>query len=335
MKKILTNKKKAQGNYPQTKIFGKIGSKNPNDVVIVAALRTAIAKGMKGKFKDTTPDDILLPVFEAILNKTKVPPQSLGDVVVGNVQTVGAYATPARAAEIRAGIPYTVPLRTLNRQCSSGLQAVASIAADIAAGYIDSGIGAGVESMSMGGAPGDPSTMPPFDMSAVFEHPVAAGCLNPMGITSENVAEKFGVSREKQDAFAVKSHAKAVKAIKNGNFKNEIVPVKCIVKDAEGNEKEIVVDTDEGPREGTNVEGLSKLKPAFKKGGSTTAGNSSQVSDGAAAVLLMRRTEAEKLKLPIIGVFRGFKVSGVPPRNHGYWTSYCHSRIIERCGTFP
>jgi len=252
-------------------------------------------------------------------------------VIVGNVSTVGAYAMPARAAQLRAGFPVEVPLRTVNRQCSSGLQAVASIASEIAAGYIDAGIGAGVESMTMGGAPGDPSTLPPFNMSAVFDHPLAAQCLNSMGETSEKVAEKFGISREKQDTLAVKSHAKATNAIKKGLFKDEIVPVKTIVKDAEGNEKEVVVTEDEGPREGTTLEGLSKLKPAFRKGGSTTAGNASQVSDGAAAVLLMRRSEAERLKLPIIGVFRGFKVVGLAPEIMGIGPALAIPELLKDC----
>lgn len=317
---------------PQNKTFGKVGSKNPNDVVIVSALRSAITKANKGKFKDTTPDDILKPVLEAVLKQSKVPPTKLGDVIVGNVSTMGAYAMPARAAELRAGFPAEVPLRTVNRQCSSGLQAVASIASEIAAGYIDAGIGAGVESMTMGGAPGDPSTLPPFDMSAVFEHPLAAQCLNSMGETSEKVAEKFGISREKQDTLAVKSHAKAVNAIKKGLFKEEIVPIKAIVKDENGNEKEVLVDQDEGPREGTNLEGLGKLKAAFRKNGSTTAGNASQVSDGAAAVLLMRRSEAEKLGVPIIGVFRGFKVVGLEPEIMGIGPALAIPEVLKDVG---
>jgi len=316
----------------QINTFGKVGTKSPNDVVIVAALRTPICKANKGAFKDTTPDNLLLPVLEAIVKQSKVPATVLGDVIVGNVSTMGAYAMPARAAELRAGIPETVPLRTVNRQCSSGLQAIASIASEIAAGYIDAGIGAGVESMTMGGAPGDPSTLPPFDMSAVFDHPLAAQCLTSMGETSEKVAEKFGISKEKQDALAVKSHAKAVNAIKEGSFKEEIVPTKVIVKDAEGNEKEVVVTQDEGPREGTNMEGLAKLKPAFRKGGSTTAGNSSQVSDGAAAALLMRRSLAEKLKVPIIGVFRGFKVVGCEPEIMGIGPALAIPALLKDTG---
>ena len=298
----------------------------------MAAVRTAICKANKGKFKDTTPDDMLVPVLAEVLKRSKVPAEVLGDVIVGNVSTMGAYAMPARAAQLRAGFPAEVPLRTVNRQCSSGLQAIDSIAAEIAAGFIDAGIGAGVESMTMGGAPGDPSTLPPFNMSAVFEHPLAAQCLNSMGETSEKVAEKFGISREKQDSLAVKSHAKAVNAIKKGLFKEEIVPVKAIVKDKDGNEKEVLVDEDEGPREGTNMEGLAKLKAAFRKGGSTTAGNASQVSDGAAAVLLMRRSLAEKLGAPILGVYRGSKVAGLAPEIMGIGPALAIPELLKDTG---
>lgn len=316
----------------QTHTFGKIGTKRPSDVVIVSALRTPIAKANKGSYKDTTPDDLLAQVLEATLKQSKVPVELIGDVIVGNVSTMGAYAMPARAAQLRAGFPAEVALRTVNRQCSSGLQAIDSIAAEISAGYIRAGIGAGVESMTMGGAPGDPSTLPPFNMSAVFDHPLAAQCLSSMGETSEKVAEKFGISREKQDGLAVRSHAKAINAIKKGLFKDEIIPTKVTVKDAEGNEKEIIVTQDEGPREGTTMEGLAKLKPAFRKGGSTTAGNASQVSDGAAAVLLMLRADAEKYKLPILGVFRGSKVVGCTPEIMGIGPAIAIPALLQDVG---
>jgi len=197
-----------------------------------------------------------------------------------------------------AGLPDTTCIVSINRLCSSGLEACAMIAAKIKAGQIDIGIGGGVEQMSL------------FDMNgsvdaekigeAVFQHEKANKCLMPMGITSENVAEKYGVNREKQDRMAVESHKKAFNAKEKGYFKDEIVPVKTFVKDDKGNSKEVTVTEDDGVRKETTYEGLSKLKPAFKKDGSTTAGNSSQVTDGAACVLLARRSVAEKLKLPIL-----------------------------------
>lgn len=301
----------------QTAAFGKVGEKSPNDIVIVSALRTPIGKARKGAFKDTTPDDLLKAVFDATLEKTKINPAVLGDVVVGNVQTVGSYSLPARTAQFRSGMPESVCVRSVNRQCSSGLQAVASIASEIQTGYIDAGIGAGVESMTHGGNPSDPSNIPPMDLEHIFENPMAQQCLTPMGITSETVAERYGISREAQDEMAYNSHLRALKAQKEGRFDDEIVPVKVIQKDADGNEKEVVVTKDDGPREGTTKEGLSKLRGAFKKDGSTTAGNSSQVSDGAAAVLLMRRSKAEELGIPVIGSFRGYKVAGVKPDEMG------------------
>jgi len=315
----------------QVGVFGKVGSKSPDDVVIVSAKRTAIARARKGGFKDTKPDDLLMEAFKEIVKD--IDPALVEDISCGNVQTVGAYSLPARTAALRANIPHTASIRSVNRQCSSGLQAIADIASDIKAGYIEVGIGAGVESMTNGGNPSDPSSLPPMDLNEIFQHPVASQCLTPMGVTSENVAAKFNISREQQDKLAVSSHEKALRAQAAGKFKDEIIPVKVTVEDAEGNEKEIVVDKDEGPREGTTMEGLAKLKAVFKKGGSTTAGNASQVSDGAAAALLMKRSKAEELGLPILGVFRGYKVAGCPPEIMGIGPAVAIPALLEDTGT--
>jgi len=152
----------------QPAVFGKVGSKNASDVVVVAAVRTAVTKAKKGAFKDTTPDELLKAVFEAVVKKAGVAPEKLGEVVVGNVQTIGSYVTPGRAAQIRAGIPAEVPFRTLNQQCASGLSAIALLAADIATGAVESGVASGVEHMSTGGNPGDPSSLPPMNLGAIF-----------------------------------------------------------------------------------------------------------------------------------------------------------------------
>jgi len=301
----------------QQKTFGKIGTASPNDIVIVSALRTPIAKSNRGQFKNTTPDDLLKAALEGVLKQSGIKPTDVDDIAVGNAQLQGAYSFPAREAMFRAGFSETTSIHSINRQCSSGLQAVASVAADIASGVIDIGIGSGVESMTHGGAVGDPSQLPPMNMSAVFENPLARDSLTGMGITSETVAKRYGVTREEQDAFAVESHAKALKAQEQGKFDKEIIPVTVTVEDADGKEKTVTVSKDEGPRAGTSLAGLAKLKPAFDKNGSTTAGNASQTSDGAAAVLLMRRSEAMKRNLPILGVFRGFKVRGVLPDEMG------------------
>lgn len=164
----------------------------------------------------------------------------------------------------------------------------------------------------------------------------AKDCLLPMGITSENVAARYGVTRKDQDEFAVRSHQLAAAAIKNGKFKNEIVPVVTKVKDPKtGQEKEVTVDTDEGVRADTAFAGLSKLKPAFTKDGTTTAGNASQVSDGAAAVLAMRRSKAEQLGLPILGVFRAFSVVGVEPDVMGIGPAVAIPDVLKKAGLSP
>jgi len=313
----------------QRKIFGEVGSASDDDVVIVSALRTPIGKARK-VFKDVTPDVLLRTVLEGVLKDSKVDPKLIEDLVVGNVQQSGAYSLPARTAAVLAGIPESCAVRSVNRQCSSGLQAVADVASNIKSGYITMGIGAGVESMTMGGNPGDPSSMPPMDLEHIFQDPTAAASLTPMGITSENVAEKFGVTREAQDKMAFESHKRALKAQESGWFDKEIVPVQ-VKYEEDGVEKDKLITKDEGPRP-TTMEGLAKLKPAFKKGGSTTAGNASQVSDGAAAVLLTTRANAKKLGLPFRAVFRGFSVVGVPANIMGIGPAEAIPAVLKATG---
>merc|ERR1719310_580757 len=166
----------------------------------------------------------------------------------------------------------------------------------------------------------------------IADVPMAMACMVPMGITSENVAEKYGVSKEKQNQLAVDSHAKALAAQKQGLFTSEIVPVTTKVKDKEGKETQVTVSTDEGPRAGTTLEGLMKLNPAFKPGGSTTAGNSSQVSDGAAMVLLARRSEAKKMGLPILARLRSFAVVGVDPNLMGIGPAFAIPEALKKAG---
>jgi len=286
--------------------LGKVGTKSPDDVVIISALRTPVCRAKKGGFKDVMPDDLLKAALEGVVKQAGIKPEVVGDVVVGNVQLDGAYAAPARMAQFRAGFPASVPLHTLNRQCSSGLQAIAEVAMSIKGGMIDCGIGAGVESMTQGGAVGG-DKLPPVNLNELMANKLAKDCLIPMGMTAEIVAERFGVTREKQDAMGVKSHEKALAAQAAGKFKNEIVPVPVEVDG-----KTVMIDADDGPRK-TTLEGLGKLKTVFKKDGSVTAGTASQVSDSAAACLLMRRSKADELGLKPIGVFRGAKVCGVDP----------------------
>ncbi|RMX66809.1 hypothetical protein KXD40_005222 [Peronospora effusa] len=299
------------------------------DVVIVSALRTPITKARRGGFKDTTPDVLLGHVLQAVLHQAKVDPKLVGDIVVGNVLQPGAGAGMARMAQLAAGIPHTVPLHVVNRQCSSGLQAVANVTAAIKAGYYDIGIAAGVECMSLASIGKDVPTVNWERIGAVQD---AMDCTVPMGITSENVAEKYGISRLEQDEMAALSHAKAAAAQSNNWFKDEITPVSTIIKDKDGTEKSVIVSRDDGIRVDTTAEKLAKLRPAFKEGGSTTAGNSSQVSDGAAAVLLMRRSVAKKMRLPILGRFVSYAVAGVPPSLMGIGPSVAIPEALQKAG---
>jgi acetyl-CoA acyltransferase 1 len=306
--------------------MGAIGTKSPNDVVVVSALRTPICRANKGGFKDIFPDDLLKAALEGVVKEAGIKHELVGDVVVGNVQLDGAYAAPARMAQFRAGFPASVSLHTLNRQCSSGLQAVADVANAIKGGMIDVGIGAGVESMTHGGAVGG-GKMPPVNVDALMTNQLAKDCLIPMGTTAENVAERWGITREMQDKMGVESHTKALAAQAAGHFKSQIVPVP-VEKDG----KTVMIDADDGPR-ATTMEGLAKLKTVFKKeGGSVTAGTASQVSDGAAAVLLMRRSKADELGLKPIGVYRGSKVCGVDPDVMGIGPAEAIPLALEAAG---
>ncbi|XP_013388669.1 3-ketoacyl-CoA thiolase A, peroxisomal [Lingula anatina] len=304
------------------------GVESDDDIVILAARRTPIGKAKRGMLKDTRPEDMLSTVFKALLEETKLDPRAIGDICVGNVLLPGAGALQARFGQFFSDIPETTPISAVNRQCSSGLQAVMNVAGDIAMGVCDIGIGAGVESMSQRSiGDGQGQELSP----KVFDIQIAQDCLIPMGITSENVAERYGVDRKKQDAFSLLSQQRAATAASQGLFDAEIVPITTTVKDKNGDEKTVTVSKDEGIRP-TTAEGLAKLRPAFKPGGTTTAGNSSQVSDGAAAVLLARRSAAKKLGLPVFGVIRSFAVVGVPPDVMGIGPAYAIPEALKKAG---
>jgi acetyl-CoA acyltransferase 1 len=229
-----------------------------------------------------------------------------------------------------AGIPETAGLSAVNRQCSSGLQAVMNIVNAIRGGQIDIGIGAGVENMSQYSF--NDAIRPDLISEQVYEHETARNCLIPMGITSDNVAAEYGVTRQEQDEFAAHSQQKACQAQKDGLLPSECTPVKTIILDKDGNETEITVTKDDGMREGTTAEKLGKLKPAFQKTGNTTAGNSSQVTDGAAAVLLARRSVAERLGLPIQGRVLSYAVAGVPPHVMGIGPAFAIPEALKKAG---
>uniref|UniRef100_A0A2N9ET56 Thiolase N-terminal domain-containing protein n=1 Tax=Fagus sylvatica TaxID=28930 RepID=A0A2N9ET56_FAGSY len=282
--------------YHRTSAFG-------DDVVIVAAYRTPICKAKRGSFKDTYPDDLLAPVLKALIEKTNVNPSEVGDIVVGSVLAPGSQrASECRMAAFYAGFPETVPIRTVNRQCSSGLQAVADVASAIRAGFYDIGIGAGLESMTANPMAWEGSVNPKVK---AFEQ--AQNCLLPMGITSENVAHRFGVTRQEQDQAA-------------------------IVDPKTGDEKPVTISIDDGIRPNASLSDLAKLKAVFKKDGSTTAGNSSQVSDGAGAVLLMKRSLAVQKGLPILGVFRTFAAVGVDPAIMGVGPAVAIPAAVKAAG---
>jgi len=305
--------------------------KSDDDVVVCAAVRTAVTRAKKGGFKDTCPEELLSAVLSAVADRARLPDKALvDDTAVGNVLPPGGGANVARMAQLHAGYPNTCPISTLNRQCSSGLTTVVNIANQIVVGQIDIGIGAGVESMTMGFGAG---VMPEKMSEAVMENKEAVDCLLPMGITSENVATDYNITREEQDAFAAKSFHKAAAAQKAGKFKEEIIPVKVLWTDPKsGDEKEIVVADDDGIRDGVTAESLSKLKPVFSETGSTHAGNASQVSDGAAAVLLARRSVAKKHGLAILGKFVTGQFVGVPPRTMGVGPLYAIRKLWEKTG---
>ncbi|PGG99974.1 hypothetical protein AJ80_09261 [Polytolypa hystricis UAMH7299] len=285
-------------------------AKHPDDIVVTCALRTAITKGGKGGFKDTAGADLLAGVFKGLIEKSKIDPALVEDIAVGSVLAPGGGATEFRAAALVAGFPEATAVKSLNRQCSSGLQAIVDIANALKAGVIDVGIGAGVESMSTQYGPGAVT-----EFSELLEgHQEAANCKVPMGILSEKMAKDLNISRTDQDAFAASSYQKAIKAQEAGLFDEEILPLTVKYTDPKTDkESTITVNRDDGVRPGITPESLSKIRPAFAKDGGIHAGNSSQISDGAAAVLLMKRSTAERLGQQIIGKYVTASVVGVKP----------------------
>lgn len=303
-----------------------IHEKKPDDIVIVSAHRSAIAKGFKGSFKDVNSDYLLLEFLKEFFDK--LPPQLqnhkeiIGEVTCGNVLNKGAGATEHRGAMLAAGLPYQIPFVAINRQCSSGLTAVNDIANKIRVGQIDVGLACGAESMTKNYPLKDPLGLISEELK---NNEAASKCMIPMGITNEYVSSNFNITREMQDEYAANSYNKAEKALEQGLFKEEILPLRL----PDGK----VVKIDEGPRKGVTSQNLRKLRPAFiKDKGTTTAGNSSQISDGVAAVLLARRSIAEKLDLPILGKYVAFQSVGVPPEIMGVGPAYAIPRVLKDAG---
>lgn len=307
----------------------------PDDIVVVGAVRTAVGRASRGGFKDTLPDDLLRPLLEEILDRTKVSPGDVDDVVIGTVLTRGdTGVVQTRVASILSGLPCTVPVKTVDRLCSSGLQAIVDAAASIQVGHYKIAIAGGLESMSF--ASMQNKELKPNPLSKLNDD--ALHCYLSMGETSENVASKYGISRERQDRMAVTSHARASSAKLAKRQADEIVSVKTKVKviDRETKkvveEKEIAVAEDEGVRIGVRMEHLAKLPAVFKKHGSTTPGNSSQLSDGAAVVMMMKRSEALARGLTPLASLRSFAVVGVDPALMGIGPITAIPRCLEKCG---
>jgi acetyl-CoA acyltransferase 1 len=309
----IANEVQCSKNKP--KGFGVPGQKCADDVVIVSALRTPLTKSKKGGLKDTAPEVLLSHVLKGVIAQSGIDPSLIEDIQVGNVLQPGAGALTARIGQLLSGIPEKVPIAAINRQCSSGLEACSIIASKIKSGLINIGIGSGVENMTV------------YDMQSsvnveklseeTFESEKTQNCLISMGETSEIITEKFGMNRDEFDKFALESFKRASFARKNGLFKDEIVPVKAKVKDNNGKISEVLVTEDDGIRDDATLQSLQKLKPSFRPNGSSHPGNSSQLTDGAAAVLLMNRHTAEKLGMKIIGKFINHYVVGVRPEEMG------------------
>ncbi|KAF8053918.1 3-ketoacyl-CoA thiolase B [Lyophyllum atratum] len=314
--------------------LSNILQKNASDVVFVSALRTPVTRANKGGFRNTYPEEMLAHVLRATLNKTKIDPALVEDVTIGNVLPELGGAKAGRMSIIHAGFPYSTAFNTVNRQCSSGLQAVTNVAQQIQTGMLQIGIAGGVESMTRNYG----SRAIPVDLSPELKNSHsqdALDCIMPMGLTSENVASRYGVTREDQDRFAAKSHQKAAAAQKAGLFDAEIVPMETRwIEDPEKPDEVTrkLVSADDGVRPTATFESMGKLKPAFKADGTSTAGNSSQVSDGAAAALMMRRDVAEALGYTPIAKFVATAVAGVKPDEMGVGPAVAIPKVLAMAG---
>ncbi|MFZ2160818.1 MAG: acetyl-CoA C-acyltransferase [Sideroxyarcus sp.] len=310
-------------------------SKQVQEAYIVAATRTPVGKAPRGMFRNTRPDDMLAHVIKAVMAQApSLDPASIGDVIVGCAMPEAEQGmNVARISLLLAGLPDTVPGLTVNRFCSSGVQAVALAADRIRVGEADVMLAGGVESMSMVPMMGNKIAFNP----AVFERDERFGIAYGMGLTAEKVAERWKVSREAQDAFALQSHQRALVAIANGEFKDETTPYEIVehVPDLQSREvklKKRIVTNDEGPRADTSLAGLGKLKTVFGQKGSVTAGNSSQMSDGAGAVLLCSEAALKRYNLTPIGKFHSFSVAGVPPEIMGIGPKEAIPRVLKQAG---
>jgi acetyl-CoA acyltransferase len=309
-------------------------SKQIQDAYIVAATRTAVGKAPRGVFRNTHPADLLAHVLKAVVAQAPgIDAKQIADVIIGCAMPEGEQGmNVARIGALLAGLPDSVPAQTINRFCSSGLQAVALAADRIRLGETGLVLAGGVESMSMVPMMGNKVAMTP----SVFQDDHVAIAYG-MGITAEKVAEQWNVSRADQDAFALASHQRALAATASGEFASEISPYTVVARSPlPGSNvvavRETVVKVDEGPRPDTSAEGLAKLKPVFRMGGSVTAGNSSQMSDGAGAVLLASEQAIKDYGLTPLARFVGFSVAGVKPEVMGIGPKEAIPKALRQAG---
>ena len=300
--------------------------------VIVAALRTAVGKAKKGSLATTRPDEMAAAVIRELLQRTpEISPAEIDDVILGCAFPEGEQGmNMARLVSLRSGLPDSVPAETINRFCSSGLQSIAHAAYAIMAGQASVIIAGGAESMSMVPMTGIKFSPMPYLAENYPQYYTA------MGLTAENVAEKYKISREDQDAFALRSNLLAAKAVEMGVFDDQIVPleVEIVELDAEGRPttRKFIYSRDEGPRTDTSLEALAKLKPSFKEGGTVTAGNSSQMSDGAAAMIIMSAEKAELLGIQPLVRFVAYAVGGVAPEIMGIGPVVAIPKVLKLAG---
>jgi acetyl-CoA acyltransferase len=301
------------------------------DAVIVSGARTAVGRAPRGSLRASRPDDMAgVAIAEALRRAKGLDPAEVEDVLLGCAITEGTQGmNVARIAAQRAGLPDSVPGQTVNRFCSSGLQTIASAAERIMAGFATTVVAGGTEHMSS-----TPTPTPTFSPNPEVVRGRPEYYMS-MGLTGERVAERWGVSREDQDAFALRSHRLAAEAVDSGRFDPEIAPLPVRVDaldDGRPVSRETTFARDEGPRRDTSAEALAKLKPVFKQGGTITAGNSSQRSDGAAAVVVMERERAERLGLQPLGRFVGYAVGGVAPDVMGIGPTVAIPKVLELTG---
>ncbi|KAK0506123.1 3-ketoacyl-CoA thiolase [Armillaria luteobubalina] len=291
--------------------------KNPDDVVITFAKRTPVGRARKGQLKDVSVDEMLHALLKASLQETKIDPAKIDDICAHAIHH--RLCMPPEQLHLAAGIPSHVPISTVNRLCSSGLMAIRNVAHAIKAGETTLGLAAGVESMSLNPRP------TPEVSAAVSENPEAHDCLQPMGWTSEMVAETYKVSRQKQDEYALISHTRANESIAKGIWKDEIIPISI-----RGN----ILSADDTVRPGVTMESLSGLKSVFPNWGeaSTTAGNASGVGDGAALCILTTRANAEQEGMDIVAKWVGSAIVGVEPKYMGIAPIYAIPKLLSQVG---